>query len=61
MIITQRGRAAAVMLSVEQYERSEQEKQLLRSLVLGEKEIAAGKGYDLDSVMAEADDLLAGR
>lgn len=61
IIITQRGRAAAVMLSVEQYERSEQEKQLLRSLVLGEKEIAAGKGYDLDSVMAEADDILAGR
>jgi PHD/YefM family antitoxin component YafN of YafNO toxin-antitoxin module len=61
MVVTQRGRAAAVLLSVEQYERSEQEKQLLRSLVLGEKEIAAGKGYDLDSVMAEADDLLAGR
>ena len=39
LIITQRGRAAAVMLSVEEYERETSERQLLRLLARGEKEI----------------------
>jgi prevent-host-death family protein len=55
LIITQRGRAAAVMLSVEEYERAENERHLLRLLARGEKEIAAGEGYDLDEVLREAD------
>jgi len=59
LIITQRGRAAAVLLSVESFERSERDKELLRLLAMGEREIAAGKGYDLDAVLAEADALLA--
>ena len=59
LIITQRGRAAAVMLSVSAYERSEHERQILELLARGEKEIAAGKGYDLDDVLAEADTRLA--
>ncbi len=59
LIITQRGRAAAVMLSVEEYERSERDKEILRLLARGEKEIAAGKGFDLKTVMAEAKALLA--
>jgi prevent-host-death family protein len=59
LVITQRGRAAAVMVSVEAYERAEQERQLLRLLARGEREIAAREGYDLDRVLAEADDLLA--
>ena len=58
LVITQRGRAAAVMVSVEEYERAEHERELLRQLVQGEKEIAAGQGYDLDDVMTEADRLL---
>ncbi len=58
LIITQRGRAAAVMLSVEAYERAEHEKQILRLLARGEQEIARGEGYDLDGVLAEADRLL---
>ena len=57
LVITQRGRAAAIMLSVEEYERSEYEKQILRFLARGEKEIAAGKGYDLESVLVEANTL----
>jgi len=60
VIITQRGRAAAVMLSVEQYERSENERQILLLLARGETEIAQGKGHGLDEVLAEADRLLAG-
>ena len=59
LVITQRGRAAAVMLSVEAYERAEHERHLLRLLARGEKEIAAGRGYDLDEVLDEADALLA--
>jgi prevent-host-death family protein len=61
VVITQRGRAAAIMVSPESYERSEQERRILRLLARGEREIAKGKGFDLDSVLAEADDLLAGR
>jgi prevent-host-death family protein len=58
-VITQRGRAAAVLLSVEAYERSQKEHELLRLLAIGEKEIAAGKGHLLDSVLQDADRLLS--
>jgi len=58
VVITQRGRAAAVLLSMEEYERGEHERQLLRLLARGEKEIAAGKGFDLDTVLADADAIL---
>ena len=58
LIITQRGRAAVVMISVKTYEHSQHELELLRLLARGEKEIEAGKGYDLDVVLAEADTLL---
>ncbi len=60
LIITQRGRAAAVMIGVDAYEKYEHEKELLRLLAKGEKEIEIGEGYDLDIVLAEADALLAG-
>lgn len=58
LVITQRGRAAAVMVSMEAYEHSQHELELLHLLARGEKEIEAGKGYDLDAVLAEADSLL---
>ncbi len=59
LFITQRGRAAAVMLSLESYEQAENERQILRLLAQGEKDIAAGKGRTLDEVLAEADAILA--
>ena len=59
VVITQRGRAAAVLLSIEEYERSEHEREILRLLVQGDKEVAAGKGHDLDDVFGEADRILA--
>jgi prevent-host-death family protein len=59
LVITQRGRAAAVMVSVDAYERSEHEREVLRLLAQGEKEISAGRGYDLDDVLADADRILA--
>ena len=58
LIITQRGRAAAVMVSVEDYEHSRHELEILRLLARGEKEIKKGKGYDLDTVLSDADELL---
>src|SRR3972149_10102432 len=38
IIITQRGRAAAVIMSTDEYERSEHDKELLHLLARGEKE-----------------------
>ncbi len=58
VVVTQRGRAAAVLLSVEEYERRERDNEILRLLAHGDQEIAADVGHDLDSVFAEADDLL---
>ena len=58
LVITQRGRSAAVMLSVDAYEHGEQERELLRLLVHGEQEIDANVGHDLDEVLAEAKDLV---
>jgi prevent-host-death family protein len=61
LVVTQRGRAIAVIQSVDAYERSEHERELLRLLAVGEKEISAGKGHTLTSVFKEADALLKGR
>ena len=58
LVITQRGRAAAVMFSIEAYKHSQHELEILLLLARGEKEIEAGKGYDLDAVLAEADSFL---
>ena len=59
VVITQRGRAAAVIISVESFERSEHEREILRLLAKGERDIESGEGYDLDEVLHEADRLLA--
>jgi prevent-host-death family protein len=59
IIITQRGRAAAVIISVEAYEKSEHDKEILRLLAKGDREIEIGEGYDLDTVLAEADLILS--
>jgi prevent-host-death family protein len=60
VFITQRGRAAAVMVSMEYYEHSQHELEILRLLARGEKEIEAGIGYELDDVLKEADRILEG-
>ncbi|HEU4343893.1 MAG TPA: type II toxin-antitoxin system Phd/YefM family antitoxin [Candidatus Binatia bacterium] len=59
LIVTQRGRPTAVLLNLDIYEKGEQEREILKLLALGEREIAAGKGYDLDDLLAEADTLLS--
>lgn len=59
LVITQRGRGTAVLLSMTAYEKAEHERQLLRLLARGEKEIAESVGFDLDKVLADADAMLA--
>ena len=58
LVVTQRGRAIAVLQSVDAYEKTQHERELLHLLATGEKEIAAGEGHTLASVLKEADALL---
>ena len=58
VFITQRGRAAAVLVSMEAYEDSQRELEVLRLLARGEKEIDAGIGHELGGVLKEADRFL---
>ena len=53
--ITQRGRAAAVLVGMEAYTHAQHEMDILHVLASGEKEIAAGTGHELDDVLREAD------
>jgi prevent-host-death family protein len=55
VFITQRGRAAAVMVSMETYKSTQHAMDILQLLARGEKEIAAGIGYELSDVLREAD------
>jgi len=59
VFITQRGRATAVLMSLDAFERAESERELLLMLAQGEKEIAVGIGHPVDEVLAEAESLLA--
>ena len=60
LVVTQRGRAIAVIQGIDAYEKSERERELLQLLAVGEKELAAGEGHTLASVFREADALLKG-
>jgi len=61
LVVTQRGRAAAVLVGIETYQRAERERTILLLLARGEREIRAGRGSNLEAVLAEADDLLPRR
>ncbi|HAT51533.1 MAG: type II toxin-antitoxin system Phd/YefM family antitoxin [Nitrospirae bacterium] len=58
IVITQRGHAAAVLMSVKSYEHSEEERQLLLRLLKSEEEIQKGEGHGLEDVMAQSRALL---
>jgi prevent-host-death family protein len=58
LVVTQRGRAIAVIQSIDAYEKSEHERELLHLLAVGEKEIAESEGHTLSSVLKEANALL---
>src|SRR5947209_5195485 len=59
VFITQRGRVTAVLMSIDAFERSKNEGELLITFARGEIEVSHGIGHSLDSVLAEADKLLA--
>ena len=58
VVITQRGHAAAVLMSVKSYERMMYEREVLGILVKGETEIQAAKGIRVEDILAEMDALL---
>ncbi len=58
VVISQRGRAAAVLLSIDEYQSREKRLELLTLIANGEKEISEGVGFDLDTVFGEADEIL---
>ena len=60
MVITQRGRAAAILLSPESYERAQQERAMLQMLARGERDLTENEGHTLDAVLRDADELLEG-
>ena len=43
-----------MLISIEAYEQVEKELEILSLLIRGEREIATGEGFDLESVFAEA-------
>ena len=59
VFITQRGRATAVLVSAQSYEKTQYELGLLRAIARGEAEASEGKGTDLETVFEEIDEMLA--
>ena len=59
LMVTERGRAQAVLLGVDAFERNERERQILHELARGERVIASGRGFSLEKVLADADKVLA--
>ncbi len=59
VFITQRGRATAVLVSADSYERTQYELGMLRAIAKGEAEAALGKGVDLETVFEEVEAMLA--
>ena len=60
LVVTQRGRAVAVIQSIEAYEKSEYERELLKVLVQGEKEIEEGEGNTAANVFKKANTIIKG-
>jgi PHD/YefM family antitoxin component YafN of YafNO toxin-antitoxin module len=58
--ITQRGHTTAVLMSLDAYRHAEALREILLLLARGAKEIQAGAGHSLDSMLEEASSLLRG-
>jgi len=58
IVIMQRSRAAAVMLSVDTYERMTYEREVLGVLAKGEADVRAAKGISVERVLEELEDLI---
>jgi prevent-host-death family protein len=58
IIITQRGRATAVLMSIEAYEQLERERAILKEIARGERELRKGRGHALEDVLQEMDEII---
>jgi len=58
VFVTQHGRASAVVMSANLYEKTLNELGILKVLLRGEQEIQTGKGFDLDEVTVRLDSIL---
>jgi len=58
LVITQRGRAVAVLQSIAAYEKQQHDFELLKTLMRGLQEIEEGVGYSWEEVMRRGDELL---
>ncbi len=58
VVITQRGRATAVLVSAQSYQQTQHELEILKILARSEREIEEGATHDMESVFAEADEIL---
>lgn len=59
IVIMQRSRAAAVMLSVDTYERMVYEREVLGILAMGDKDIKAAKGISVEQLLVELDQIVS--
>lgn len=58
VVITQRGRATAVLVSARAYQETQRELEILKMLARSKPEIEQGATHDMASVLAEADEIL---
>ena len=50
MLVTKRGRDGAIVQSVDDYERAEEEREFIRAVVAGLADLEAGREVDSDEV-----------
>lgn len=53
VLVTQRGRSAAVLLDVAEYQRQQRRMALLEHIALGKRDVAAGRTYTQEQIEAE--------
>jgi len=58
VVITENGRASAVLVGIAAFERAAREREILLQLARGEREIRAGRGASLERVLADVDKVL---
>ena len=58
LVVTSRGRAAAVVIRPEAMDQMEEERALVQRILQGLREVAAGEGFDDDEVWAEVDRII---
>jgi prevent-host-death family protein len=61
VLITQRGRGAAVLLSIDEWERREEREELILAVLRGERDIEEGRIVDEEEAWARLEAAAAGR